>query len=206
MLFDEILLSVGCSTIPTVVTAYLIDQASEKRNARRIKELRDHFLWGMPHGLLWIMKIIVEFYIPFNDSDGEKSLNELFCESIRTMENKTFDRGDIFTESNEIKELLANHNLGYGIALCCDQCKSILSHDYELEINNVFSKEELLAISYLLDECIIIQKTYRLCEMAELIRIFVKNTIEKISEIKEKASRFAVLKNRRINNWPDISI
>ena len=31
---DEIMLSIGCSTIPTVVTAYLIDQASEKSVVR----------------------------------------------------------------------------------------------------------------------------------------------------------------------------
>ena len=45
-IIDEILLSVGCSTIPTVITAYLIDRASEKREIKRIAELRNSFFVG----------------------------------------------------------------------------------------------------------------------------------------------------------------
>ena len=39
-LFDEIIMSLGCSTIPTVATAYLIDRAAEKRDAVKHNELR----------------------------------------------------------------------------------------------------------------------------------------------------------------------
>ena len=201
-LFDEIMLSIGCSTIPTVITAYLIDQASEKRDIKRIAELRSDFMWGMPHGLLWIMKIIIERYYPF-ESSNNKSMYNCFEDSIRLMASVKYGDEELQRHKNEVEAVLKD--IDYGISLCIDGCRSIISHDYELEINKIFTKDELLAISYLLEECQIIKKTFILSEMAEYIKLFVKNTIEKIPEIYEKTERTVVLKNRIVRNWYDIS-
>lgn len=203
--FDELLLSIGCSTIPTVITAYLIDQASEKRNIKRIKELRNHFLWGAPHGFLWIMKTIIEFYSPDSNSDCI-SFYALFKKSVVFMQNKKFDDNDFLAQSNEIKSLLASYNLGYGIELCQRDCKSIIDHNYELEINGIFTKEELLVVSYLFEECEKIQNSYRLCEMAEVIDILVDSVIKTFTEIEEKANRIVKFENKHIFNWAEISL
>ena len=199
---DELLLSIGCSTIPTVVTAYLIDQASEKRNAAKTRELRDHFLWGMPHGLLWIMKTIIEFY---PTGDGSKPFYDSFKDSVSFMKNKEFDDEHFLEQGKEIAKLLNNSYLGYGIGLCLRNCKAIIDHNYELEINSVFTKYELLTIADLYEECERIQKVYRLCEMAEYIRVFVDAVIEWIPEIAERTKRTAIIENERIKNWADIS-
>lgn len=84
-------------------------------------------------------------------------------------------------------------------------CQSIISHDYELEINKIFSKEELLAISYLLEECQRIKNSFILFDMAEYIELFVKNTIKSIPETKAKADRNVELKNKIVRNWYEIS-
>lgn len=199
---DELLLGIGCSTIPTVVTAYLIDQASEKRNAAKTKELRQHFLWGMPHGLLWIMKAIIEFY---PTGDGSKPFYDSFKDSVSFMKNKEFDDEHFLEQEKEITKLLSNSYLGYGIGLCLRDCKTIIDHDYELEISSVFSKDELLTIAYLFEECELIQKVYHLCEMAEYIKAFVDVVIERIPEIAERVKRTAIIEKGRIKNWADIS-
>lgn len=201
-LADEILLSIGCSTIPTVVTAYLIDQASEKREGKRIAELRTHFLWGMPHGLLWIMKQVIERYYPFEDSEN-KSFYSCFVDSVNMMKTVKYGDEELERQKNDIEALLKD--IDYGISLCVRDCQSIISHDYELEINKIFTKNELLAVSYLLEECQRIKKSFILCEMAEYIELFAKNTIENIPETKIKAERTVKIKNRIIGNWYEIS-
>ena len=202
LIWDELFLSIGCSTIPTVITAYLIDQASEKRNKLKILELRNHFLWGMPHGLLWIMKTIIESY-PCGITN--ESFYNCFKSSILVMENKHFSDEDFQIEIEERKRLLNESNLGYGIGLCLRDCKAIIDHDYSLEMNGIFSKDELLTISFLYEECVRIQKLYRICEMAEYLKCLVDAVLERIPEINIKASRVAIIKDNRIDNWIEIS-
>ena len=202
LIFDELLLSIGCSTIPTVVTAFLIDRASEKRNAAKILELRDHFLWGMPQGLMWIMKTIIESY---TCKATNNTFHECFKQSILIMKNKQFSDYDFQLETEERKWLLGDSRLGYGLSLCLRDCKAIIDHDHSLEMNGVFSKDELITVAFLYEECERIQKVWRLCEMAEYIECFVDAVIEKIPEIKIKANRIAIIKNGLVDNWIDIS-
>lgn len=199
---DEIMLSIGCSTIPTVVTAYLIDQASEKRENKRILELRNHFLWGMPHGLLWIMKQIIERYHPSVNSTN-KSFYDCFIDSVEVMKSINYGYEELEQQKDDIDAILKD--IDYGISLCVRDCQSIISHDYELEINKIFSKEELLAISYLLEECQRIKNSFILSDMAEYIELFVKNIIKSIPETKAKADRNVELKNKIVRNWYEIS-
>ena len=42
-LWDEAFLGIGCSMLPTVITAYLIDQSAEKREAKKLASLRISF-------------------------------------------------------------------------------------------------------------------------------------------------------------------
>ena len=156
----------------------------------------------MPHGLLWIMKQIIERYYPFENSI-DKPFYNCFLDSIEVMKSIKFGYEDIEKQSEEINAVLKD--IKYGISLCTRDCQSIISHDYELEINKIFTKEELLAVAYLFEECQKIQKSFILSEMAEYIDLFVKNSIEKIPEIKTKTDRKPELKNKIIRNWYEIS-
>ena len=201
-IIDEILLSIGCSTIPTVITAYLIDRVSEKSESERIKKLRKDFLWGMPHGLLWIMKIIVERYYPISNSN-DKSFYSCFLISIEKMKSIQYGYEETEKQTAEISAILKS--IDYGVSLCIRDCQSIILHDYELEINSIFTKEQILAVSYLLEECQNIMKSFILSEMAENIELFVNTAIENISEIKVKAERILNLNNGIVRNWYEIS-
>lgn len=201
-LVNNIFLSVGCSTIPTVLVAYLIDRANETREAGKIRQLRDSFLWGMPHGLLWISKVIVEEYYPFDDAKGQ-SFIDVFNTAISNMETIKVFENDFVAYENQRDNLMKK--LDYGISLCLRDCKSILDHEYELQINSIFSKDELINIRYLFEECERIKNSSIIAETAEYIKLFVEEIYKGINEVKIKLDRNIIIENHYIRNWAELS-
>ena len=199
-LFDEIIMSLGCSTIPTVATAYLIDRAAEKRDAVKHNELRVSFLWGMPHGLLWIAKTIIESYY-IGDINCEKTFMQSYKEAIVNMEKVPTTFSDDYFK----KRGLLMDRMNYGLSLCIRDCKAIIDKSFELEINSIFSKDELIVIRNLHDECMRIREASIIAEMAEYIDVFTESVIEAIPEIKEKFNRTIEMKNNYIINFNEIS-
>lgn len=201
-LVNNIFLSIGCSTIPTVMVAYLIDRANEIREAEKIRKLRDSFLWGMPYGLLWISKVVIEEYYPFDDTKGQPFIN-VFNKAISIMETIKVVENDNAAYENQRDNLMKK--LDYGISLCFGHCKSILDHEYELQINSIFSKDELINIRYLFEECERIKNSYLIAETAEYIKVFVEVIYNGIKEVKIKLDRNIIIENHRIRNWIELS-
>ena len=178
-LWDEVLLSLGCSTIPTVVIAYLIDYAAEKRDNASLIMFRKSFLWGMPHGLVWIAKVIIEKYITEDYVSGftykslyEKALSNMKLVPVCFDSSAYQDRDRLF------------ESLDYGLSLCIRDCKAIIDHSFELEIKKIFSKDELIIIRNLHEDCITIKNNCLISEIAEYIDVFTNEVIENIPEIK----------------------
>jgi len=93
----------------------------------------------------------------------------------------------------------------YGLSLCIRDCKAIIDKSFELEINSIFSKEELIVIRNLHDECMKIRESSIIAEMVEYIDVFTWLVIEAIPEIKEKFNRTIEMKNNYIRNFNEIS-
>lgn len=203
VIWDELLLSVGCSTIPTVATAYLIDRASEKRNIKKRKELRRNFMWGIPNGVLWIMKVIVESYCPHQEK--EESFLVLFKEAISIMKNTPPNSHALSSERQTVNELFYRKNMNYGITLCEQSCKTILDNSCELELEEVFTKSELLTIESLYEDVQILPVSYVVNELGEYIETIVDNMMNSFTEIKEKAIRTIEIHNGIVKKWSSLT-
>lgn len=202
IIIANIFLSIGCSTMPSIIVAYLVDRANETRDLIKVKKLRDSFLWGMPYGLLWIARVIIEEYYPF-DNASNISFYSCFKQGITKLRLKRPSSKGIFEYENERNNLM--NKLDYGISLCLRDCKALMEHDFELEINSIFNKDEMLNIKYLYEECEKIKHSYVLSETAEYIELFIKTVYEGINEVKIRLDRNIVFKNRYIDNWFEIS-
>jgi len=202
LLLDEILLGIGASTVPTVLTAYLIDYSSEERQRKRIIELRDHILCGMPYGLLWIMRVIVEEYSSSDIVSG-KSLKECFNIAIENMENFYFVNDYDAIDQKAKREKLFER-LKYGFDLCLRDCGSIVLHEYDFEINGIFIREEIQSIKFLFEECECIPQMTVISEIGERIRVAVDNVCGDIKEVSEMVNRKVTIKKNRISNWIEI--
>ena len=84
--WDEIFMGIGCGLFPTVVVAYLIDFANEKREIERIKSLRETAIWRMSYGLLLVAKIVIEEFGKIKN-ENNKSFADVYKESINKMKH-----------------------------------------------------------------------------------------------------------------------
>lgn len=196
-----ILINVGCGAIPTVAVAYFIERAANTREMEKWKKLRDSFLWGIPHGLLFICKTIVEnFYIDENTNGKTfKSCFDIAIAQMEKMEQSTWN----CQEHESLNNLM--NQLEYGVSLCIQDCEPILKSEFLLQINSVFSKSELLNFRYLSEECKRFRNLKTLSEMAECIENFVKTIYEGIPEVKRKMDRNLTLEKHRVKNWAEFS-
>lgn len=200
-LADELLMGLGCSTIPTIVAAYLIDRASEKRNESKIKTLRSHFLWFLPYGVMSLMRVVIENY---PRADGEEAFYDCFDSSISSMKEQTFDSEHPQKEARAIKKL--KRDFSFGMGFCKRVAKSISEHEYELEINDVFSRKELLRIEGLPDDFKEIKESTTLEEMVDLVKDLVDETIDYFpEEIGNRVVRTTIIRNGKIDNWKEIT-
>lgn len=198
---DELLFGLGCSTIPTVVAAFLIDRASEKRNEYKIESFRLHFLGCIPFGFLSVMKTVIK---SFSSGDFEKPFYDAFKESIVAMKGEIYLDKDAERVALRIEQL--KKDLKYGAFLCKKETKDILADVYELEINNIFSNDELLALEFLAENLDGLMESDDLYEMAELLEELVDDMIKSFpKEIGSKTNRTVVVKKGIIRNWLEIT-
>lgn len=193
-LVDEILLSLGCSTVPTVATAYLIDMASEKRQSKRIKSLRNNYLSGFIFGFLWIMKVAIEKYY---ETVSQKAVlfKDCFDSAIDTMKNIPFNA---INQNKELNIIRNSSNLGYGVSLCVEKGRQILDSSSELLVNGLFSYEEIKIIEGLVDDCDTMMNINFVSDLGEQIKVSAYSAIESIPEIREKVNKKIDIENRRI--------
>lgn len=200
--WKDIFIGLGCSSIPTALTAFFIERISVENEIDKRNKLRVSFLCGLPHGVIWIAKTIIEEYYPSSLAD-EISFIDAFKVSIENMEHIDVNAYDL-KKYVEIRKNIIN-KLSYGCSLCTRDGESIWQNKYELNIDNIFSDDEMLAIRYLRDECRTIKNYSVICEMAECIKQVINVIYERIPEIKEKLDRKAIIENNRIKNWVELS-
>lgn len=201
-IWKDIFIGLGCSSIPTALTAFFIERISVENEIDKRNKLRDSFLWGLPHGVIWIAKTIIEEYYPLNSSN-EISFIDAFKASIGNMERVDANSYDL-DEYVKIRKNIIN-KLSYGCSLCTRDSGSILQNKYELKIGNIFSEDEIQAVQFLYDDCNTIKDYSVICEMAECIKHFINVIYEEIPEIKAKLDRKAIIENKRIKNWVELS-
>lgn len=200
--WKDIFIGLGCSSIPTALTAFFIERISVQNEIDKRNRLRSSFLWGLPHGVIWIAKTIIEEYYSSN-SNNEISFIDAFKASIENMEHVNANAYDL-EKYAEIRENTIN-KLSYGCSLCIRDGESILQNKYELKIEDIFSEDEILAIQYLYDDCNTIKDYSVICEMAECIKQFINVIYEGIPEVKAKFDRMAIIENNCIKNWVELS-
>lgn len=200
--WKDIFIGLGCSSIPTALTAFFIERISVQNEIDKRNRLRNSFLWGLPHGVIWIAKTIIEEYYSSN-SNNEISFIDAFKASIENMEHVNANAYDL-EKYAEIRENTIN-KLSYGCSLCIRDGESILQNKYELKIEDIFSEDEILAIQYLYENCNTIKDYSVICEMAECIKQFINVIYERIPEVKAKFDRMAIIENNHIKNLVELS-
>lgn len=201
----DLLLALGSGFLPSSIIACLIDRASNKREKNRIAELRKNIEWGLPHGVLFIMKCTIQDYYPFDQFDNE-TLNSAFEASIKTMQSKySTDSPYTLKQPQEVKDFLKR--IEYGLHLCIRDTNNILSVSIPLQIDAIFSSDEIHAIGFLneVSNELLNLSPGPLSELAENIEILVTNTIQKIEEIGDKANCNISMVNRQIEDWPNVT-
>lgn len=199
--WKDILIGLGCGFIPTALTAYFIDLINISSENDKQKKLRTSFLWGIPNGLCLIAKAIIDTY-HLSDSEIRISFIEEFKSSIENMKKIDVDDYDIM-QYKQIRESLLK-KLDNGLLLCKKGSNTILSNQYLLKIDGVFTEAEIFFIEDLRDKCDEIQRFSVICEIAEVIEILVDEMNENIPEIKKMFDKEVIIKNNHIQNWPKL--
>lgn len=194
----DVFLSLFTSIAPTVFVSYFIDFCAEKRDDEKNKELRKSFLWGVPHGLMRIAKIIIEKYYVTNDCNT-RTFKNCFDHTIEILESIDANK------SNYRERKLLINKLQYGISLCLRDFDSIINKSIELEINNIFNKEELISIQLLFDECNQLLLSSCMSETIEHIKLLINTAVDVFPEIKIMLNRNVDIRKNRIFNRSQIS-
>jgi len=193
---DEILFGIGCGTLPSIIIAYLIDFANEERNNKKIKSCRDFFLFGLPHGVLWLAKEVIQVFYDKKEEDNLsfKCTFDLAVSKMEDFNNVSYNFYPNFIDS-----------IKYGLDLIVQNAEKIMRNEQLLIIDGVFTQDEILTIKYALDEC---KTTIRNCacvpENGENIRLLINDFYKDFPEIKVKMDRIAVIKDNKLKNFPDI--
>lgn len=194
---DEILFGTGCAVFPTVMVAYLIDFANEKRSRTKIMSYRDSFLWGFPHGVLWLAKQVIECFYNTNEQ-STLSFKVAFDLAISVMKNINDGSYDTYCKT-EFKK-----NIKYGLGLITRDTKAIIDNQQMLVMNGVFTMDEIKIMEYALSECTTILSCIRISEMGEYVEILVNELYRSLPEIRKKMDRIAIVENNNIRNWSKI--
>ena len=189
----EILLSLGCSIIPTTLTAYFIDLAAEKRKQKTNKKLRKSFMGSIPFGIFNVAKVIIEKY--GNDNPIENvSLKHLFEHAISNMERiEVSDEVEYIKNREDIIQKMKN-----SFSLFAKNCNLIIDCSYMLQINSVFSEQEIITLNNMKNDYKLILEYGVLSEMGEAIKILVNNGVDYFPEIKGIFDKEISVKNHKI--------
>ena len=201
-IWGDVFLGLGCGAVPSVLTGLFVDLANAKTAKQKHVNLRISLLCGLPHGVMWISKIIIEEFGGVA-CESSNSCIDAFRKAVCNMQNAPFD-GLNPLEQKERREAILDR-LSYGISLCLRYSQEIIKNKYGLESDGIFSDKELLGIQYLFEQCNLIKEYYLISEMGECIELLIENTYQCLPDIKTFFDRKIVFQKNRIKNWSDIS-
>lgn len=136
--WPDIMMGLGCSTIPTAIAGYLIDKINNKNVINRFKAVRKFSLWALPFGVFEMAKNVVESYC---DTKNIKiSFKSAFDCAIDFMNNK--GKNDFNMNIDECKVFLKR--LDYAFNICIKDSKIILDNKLQLLMDNIFLNKNLL--------------------------------------------------------------
>ena len=194
---DEILFGIGCGVFPTIMVAYLIDLANEKRSEKKIISYRDSFLWGFPHGVLWLAKEVIEYFYNKKEQSGFsfKATFDLAISVMKAINDESY---------NTNLKAKFKENIKYGLSLIARDTKAIIDNQQMLVMNGVFTVDEIKIMEYALSECTTILSCIRISEMGEYVEILVDWLYRELPEIRKIMDRIAIVENNNIRNWSEI--
>ena len=195
----DIFIGIGCSFIPSSLTAFFLDRINIKADNDKRKQLRNTFSYKLTLGVCYIAKIIIE---EFYGADGE---DISFLGSF----NKAVENAEEIKE--EIKDAEITHKrrdaiknrLSYGLFLCEADANFILQNEFGLIESNVFAKDEIASIKNILLICKEITDISYIAEMVEEIQILINSACD-IPKIKEIFQKQILIKKAKIRNWTEI--
>lgn len=195
--WDEIFMGIGCSLFPTVVVAYLIDFANEKRKIERIKSLRETAIWRMSYGLLLVAKIVIEEFGK-TKNENNKSFADVYKESINKMKHTNpllyLDVNNI----NDRKNLMLR--LEFGLSMCESTCSEIINNSVDYKINGIYSEDEINILKSLISECNHIRVSSIITDTADFIEQLLNVAIDGFPEIKAKMKKTIIINKGVIKN------
>lgn len=125
--WKDIFLGLGCGVVPSVLTGLFVDLANVKVARQKQANLRTVFLCGLPHGVMWISKIIIE---EFGDSSCESSRTciNAFYKAVHNMQSELSDDSNFLCQKEKRERILSK--LSYGISLCTRDSQEIIKNKY----------------------------------------------------------------------------
>lgn len=194
----------GCSTIPTAITAFLIDSISKKEKLQKQNELRKSFLYSIPYVCLLLSKTIVEEF--YQKNNVKCKMIDAFKEAIYNMENNREQY--ISLDAHKKRRDKVYHNIESNLKLY-DCSKKINDQKFLMQINKIFTEKELTIIENINKYYIPDIKNHDslICEMGEFIKILISSLYDSIPEIYIELNIQIVINNKGfISNWVDLSI
>lgn len=192
----NLLVGLGCSALPTALTAYFIDSLTDKRNLDRVRRLRNDNLWTVPHCFYRISKIIVERYSTGDSKD--KSLIQCVKDSFAALKVRHFDSENEYDKFAELGDLL--DDLSDIFRLCKNDTNEILRDKHTFQTEGIFSNDELIVLRETEEDCTRIMMESNLKEALESIGIMIERAYGGIDEIKNKLDGIAEIEGGHLKN------
>ena len=197
----NLLVGLGCSALPTALTAYFIDSLTDKRNLMRVRKLRSDNLWSLPYSFYQISKIIAERYHPGDNKD--KTLIQCVKDSFLALTLRRYSSEDPYDKSSELSDLLDDLNASF--RLIKNDITDILEDKHTFEAEGVFSRDDITALKNIIEGCERIEVESELETALEGIKLMIDEAYENIGEIQEILNNIAVLEDSHLKNVSDFN-
>lgn len=180
----DLLLAAGSSLFTSAITAFFIDKIAQRESEDKRKRMRIHYLWGFPHGICWVAKVVIEesnYFGHIFPNGKEMNLVDALNFAISLYKKYLMRAEDLLRNKNFRTEFLGR--CSYGFDLIKRDLDYIIKNDAYLVYEGVFSEEEICQFKYILNDIVpSIEKSFVIAEMGEYLELLFKTGLE-IDEI-----------------------
>lgn len=195
----DVFIGLGCSFIPSSLTAFFLDRVNIKAENNKRQRLRNTFSYGMKVGIYWVAKIIIEeFYV--NDKENDSFLT-IFEESVNNAENIKYEIKDAEITCKKRMDIV--ERLSYGLSLCIKDSNLILQNKIGLIENNIFTNDEISNIQCILQVCMEIPNISSITIMIEEVQNLI-NYACVMPEVGKNFQKQILISKSKIKNWNKI--
>ena len=200
--WPEILIGIGCSTIPTVILTYLIERINLKDLVAKKEMYKNSVVCQVPYAIAKTAQLIINTFMPIEKDQSQNSFQDLLRLSINNM--KSINPGeDEITKHANIRDAFLKR-LKFPFSIICETYKRIDTNKDFFLINNIFSEEEIIFYYNLREEFDYSLNLSLISEIGEGLEEFFNYVVQYSPKVKKLLETKPTLKNGIIQHWDAI--